>query len=191
MDDFKDSKTALVADVDCTAEGKSLCDKNDVRGYPSIKWGDPNDLKEYNGGRTLDDLRKFAEENLGPTCGPDNLDLCDEADKKLIAKYMKWDVDELDLSIEENEQKVAKIEAKFTKSKEDMESKVRALQGKIEKETKKKEDSVAKEQKKHGYKYMKAVQASRKKGADPDEDPDLKDDDDEDAKKDGEKKEEL
>merc|ERR1711879_75883 len=64
MDDFKDSTTSLVAYVDCTAGGKDLCDKNGVRGYPTIKYGDPGDLKDYNGGRTYDDLKKFADENL-------------------------------------------------------------------------------------------------------------------------------
>merc|ERR550537_1806785 len=110
MDEFKSSKTALVADVDCTAGGKSLCEKNGVSGYPTIKWGEPGDLKDYDGGRDLDSLRKFANENLGPTCGPSNLDLCDETDKKFIAKFLKWDVDELDLSIEENDEKVSKLE---------------------------------------------------------------------------------
>merc|ERR1719159_2148951 len=101
IDEFKDSKHALVGDVDCTADGKSLCEKHGVSGYPTIKWGEPDSLKDYNGGRTLDDLKKFAEENLGPTCGPDNLDLCDDADKKAIAKFLKFDVDELSLDIEE------------------------------------------------------------------------------------------
>ena len=50
MEDFKDSKTALVGDADCTADGKALCDKIGVRGYPTIKYGDPNNLEEYTGG---------------------------------------------------------------------------------------------------------------------------------------------
>jgi len=41
MGQFADSDTQLVADVDCTAEGKPLCDANGIRGYPTIKWGDP------------------------------------------------------------------------------------------------------------------------------------------------------
>jgi hypothetical protein len=79
--EFKDSKTALIADVDCTAGGKELCNSIGVRGYPTIKYGDPNNLEDYKGGRDFDALKKFAEENLGPTCGPANLDLCD-AEKK-------------------------------------------------------------------------------------------------------------
>ena len=48
---FEDSPTSLVADVDCTAAGESICSKVGVQGYPTIKYGDPNDLKDYNGGR--------------------------------------------------------------------------------------------------------------------------------------------
>merc|ERR1712127_865027 len=86
---FKDSPTALVADSDCTAEGKSLCEKHSIGGYPTIKWGDPSDMQDYQGGRSYDDLKKFAEENLGPSCGPgDNIELCDAETKAKINKYV-------------------------------------------------------------------------------------------------------
>mmetsp|Transcript_106620 Transcript_106620/g.267254 ORF Transcript_106620/g.267254 Transcript_106620/m.267254 type:complete len:131 (+) Transcript_106620:2-394(+) len=97
MDDFKDSPTALVADVDCTTEGKELCEKNEVRGYPTIKWGDVGDLKDYQGGRSYDDLKKFAEENLGPTCGPgENLELCDAETKPKMEAYAKMSAGKLE-----------------------------------------------------------------------------------------------
>lgn len=89
MEEFKDSPKALIADVDCTTEGKELCERSDVRGYPTIKYGEPGDLKDYQGGRSYDDLKKFADENLGPTCGPgENLELCDEDTKAAINKYV-------------------------------------------------------------------------------------------------------
>ena len=40
-------------------------------------------LQDYNGGRSFAELQKFAQ-SLGPTCGPANLDLCDNEKKKLI-----------------------------------------------------------------------------------------------------------
>ena len=42
--------------------------------------------------------------------GPDNLDLCDAVDKKFIDKFKKWDIDELDMSIEEKEEKINTLE---------------------------------------------------------------------------------
>merc|ERR1740120_626737 len=97
MDDFKDSPTALVADVDCTAEGESLCSKQGVQGYPTIKYGDPAELKDFQGGRSYDDLKKFASENLGPTCGPgENLGLCDEKTRTKIENYVKMSKEKLE-----------------------------------------------------------------------------------------------
>jgi len=89
MEEFKDSPNALIADSDCTAGGKSLCEKHSIGGYPTIKWGDPNDMQDYKGGRSYDDLKKFAEESLGPSCGPgDNIELCDAETKAKINKYV-------------------------------------------------------------------------------------------------------
>ncbi len=31
-DEYKDSKTVIIADVDCTADGKPLCEKFGVKG---------------------------------------------------------------------------------------------------------------------------------------------------------------
>ena len=58
---FKDSSSVLIADVDCTAGGKSLCDEVGVKGYPTIKHGDPNNLEDYKGGRDFSALEKFAK----------------------------------------------------------------------------------------------------------------------------------
>merc|ERR1719356_564868 len=96
MEEFSDSSTSLIADVDCTAEGKELCSKHGVRGYPSIKYGDPEDLKDYNGGRSFDALKKFAEENLGPQCGPKNLDLCSDEVKAKLEKFMTMSAGKLE-----------------------------------------------------------------------------------------------
>jgi len=163
MDEFKDSTTSLIADVDCTTEGKDLCEKHDVRGYPSIKWGDPNDLKDYDGGRSFADLKKFAEENLGPTCGPDNLDLCDEEKKAMIEKFQAMDADTLDKAIEEAQGKLDKIESKSKKVVDGIQEKITAYQKDLEAATKKKEDDVAKETKKTGLTVMKKVVSANKK----------------------------
>jgi len=96
MAEYETSSTRLIADVDCTADGQSLCEKQNVEGYPTIKYGDPADLQDYQGGRSFDDLKAFAEENLGPTCGPENLDLCDAKKKKKIEDYMAMSLEKLE-----------------------------------------------------------------------------------------------
>jgi hypothetical protein len=155
MAEFKDSATALVTDVDCTAGGKSLCDEIGVRGYPTIKWGDPNNLEDYKGGRTFDALQKFAQENLGPTCGPNNLDLCDDENKATIAKYSAMSVAELNTLITESDDKAAQAETDFKTF-------VEGLQKQYETESKKKDDAVA-AIKSSGLGFAKAVKASKSK----------------------------
>jgi hypothetical protein len=113
MSEFEGSSTSLVADVDCTTEGKSLCDKSGVQGFPTIKYGDPTELKDYQGGRDFESLKKFASENLGPQCGPDNMDLCSEQIKKKLEGYLAMSVD--------------KLEGKITKAQKAVEEDVPAM----------------------------------------------------------------
>mmetsp|Transcript_33832 Transcript_33832/g.81796 ORF Transcript_33832/g.81796 Transcript_33832/m.81796 type:complete len:222 (+) Transcript_33832:117-782(+) len=113
MADFDGSATQLIADVDCTAGGKPLCDENGVKGYPTLKWGDPSDLQDYQGGRTLDDLKSFATENLKPLCSVSNIDLCDDDKKADIKKFMDMDADELKTAVAAEEKKIEDAEEKF------------------------------------------------------------------------------
>jgi len=112
-EEFKDSKTAVIADVDCTAGGKDLCSEIGVRGYPTIKYGDPSNLEDYKGGRDFDALKKFAEENLGPTCGPANLDLCDADKKAQIEKFSAMSAADLQKAVDEKVAAQEKLETEF------------------------------------------------------------------------------
>jgi len=74
--------------VDCTASGKSLCEKHKVSGYPTIKsFGDGDeDGEDYKGGRDIDALRKHVS-TLGPSCSLTNKDVCSVADLAALEKY--------------------------------------------------------------------------------------------------------
>jgi len=109
---YKDHASTLIADVDCTTGGKSLCEQVGVRGYPTIKYGDPNDLQDYKGGRDFAALKKFAD-GLGPQCGPANLDLCDEAKKKQIEEFKALGKDKREEMIKSKEAEITKLEADF------------------------------------------------------------------------------
>jgi len=65
MEKYNDHPEVLVADVDCTASGKTLCETHGVQGFPTIKYGNPEDLEDYEGGRSFDDLAKFAQASIG------------------------------------------------------------------------------------------------------------------------------
>jgi len=110
--EFKDSASVLVGDADCTAGGKSLCDTIGVRGYPTIKHGDPGDLQDYKGGRDFAALKTFTE-GLGPSCGPANLDLCDDAKKKQIAEFTTLGAAKRETQIKEKEEEMKTLESDF------------------------------------------------------------------------------
>ena len=95
MQDFEESDTILVADVDCIEAGKSLCDKVGVKGFPTIKYGDPNDLQDYKGSREHAELFKFAE-TLKPGCVVDTLENCSEEEEDIIAKLKEKSKEDLD-----------------------------------------------------------------------------------------------
>jgi len=90
---FEDSKTVLIADVDCTTGGKPLCDKFGVRGYPTIKYFNPPDEEgeDYKGGRDLPALKKFVESDLGPGCSVDTKENCSAEQLADLEKYITMD----------------------------------------------------------------------------------------------------
>jgi len=154
MAQFEGHKTTLVADVDCTAGGKAVCDENGVRGFPTIKYGDPTDLQDYKGGRDAAALKKFAE-GLGPQCSPANLELCDDAKKAQIKEFMALTQDARDKLIKEKEASIEKLEADFK-------TLLDGLQ-KSYSEANEKKDKDAEAVKASGLGLLKSVQAHVKK----------------------------
>jgi len=135
MKEFENSPTALIADVDCTAAGKPLCSKVGVKGYPTLKYGDPNNLDDYKGGRSYNDLLSFANENLGPTCGPGDMDLCDDEQKAKIEEIKARGLEQLGAEIDKIEDTIEAAEKHFA-------DEVKKLQNTYEQLTKDKEEAV-------------------------------------------------
>ena len=155
MAEFKDSKEVLIGDADCTAGGKALCEEVGVQGYPTIKYGDPSALEDYQGGRDFDSLKKHADTKLKPSCSPSNLHLCDDAKKAEIEKLQAMSAGDLDKSIAEKEKEISAAEATFK-------SEVEKLQASYKKLQEDKENSI-KAVKDSGLGLMKAVKAANKK----------------------------
>ncbi len=111
-DIFSDSKTVLIADVDCTTAGKPLCEKYGVKGYPTIKYFNPPDEtgEDYKGGRSFDDLKKFSETELGPGCSVDTLENCSDQQKKDLETYIAMKAEERDAMLKELKESVATAE---------------------------------------------------------------------------------
>jgi hypothetical protein len=154
MAEYEGNPSILVADVDCTAAGQPLCEKVGVRGYPTIKHGDPNDLQDYEGGRGIDELKEFAS-GLGPTCSPTNLELCDDEKKIKIEEYKKMGKAALAELIAEKEKTLETVEETFKTDVEGLQAKYEALQ--------KTKEAAVKAVKESGLGLMKSVKAARGK----------------------------
>merc|ERR1711865_89158 len=154
MKKFADHKSALVADVDCTTEeSKPLCETHGVQGFPSIKWGDPSAMEDYEGGRDYEDLETFANENLKPVCSPTNINLCDADKKTQIETLVKMSTSELEAEIEKKDAELKEAETTFDEE-------VKKLQETYEGLEKAKTDKQ-KEIKESGLGLMKAVKAAK------------------------------
>jgi len=138
MTEFDTHASILVGDVDCTADdSKAICSTVGVKGYPTIKYGDPADLQAYEGGRDLASLQKHAR-GLTPQCSPLNIDLCSEEARAAIEGFQALSDEELatqiaagDLASADAEQtftdEVAKLQAHFESLKTNKEEALEAI----------------------------------------------------------------
>jgi ElaB/YqjD/DUF883 family membrane-anchored ribosome-binding protein len=113
-----------------------------VKGYPTVKYFTSStaaDGDAYEGGRDFDSLKKFADESLGPSCSNDNIDLCDDDQKAILAKYTamseserKKIVDDADAAVEEAEElaksEVKKLQSRYEQLMKDKDEQIKALQ---------------------------------------------------------------
>ena len=68
---YAGSSSVIIGSVDCTAEdNEELCHTFGVQGYPTLKYfkDGSTEGEDYSGGRSLDDLESFTEEELNKKC---------------------------------------------------------------------------------------------------------------------------
>lgn len=143
-DAFQGSKTVVIGDVDCTVE-KDLCSKYGVRGYPTIKYftgATAPDGDSYEGGRDYDSLKKFADESLGPSCGPNDRELCSEEQLAKIDEVIALGAEKRAARIKKHEadteaaetyfkDELQKLQDTYKKLQEDKDAKIAAIAPKL------------------------------------------------------------
>lgn len=154
MDEYSSSETVLVADVDCIGAGKDLCETVGVKGFPTIKYGDPSALEDYKGGRDLDTLKSFASE-LKPVCNVATHDNCDEEQAASVSALKKESVEDLEQKVKDHDKKKADIETTFQEG-------VQGLQKQYETMTKVKDDGLTELAKESNIGLVKSVLAFKK-----------------------------
>ena len=113
-DEFASSETVLIADVDCTVEVE-LCKQYGVTGYPDIKYFDAvaRVVAEYGGARDFESMKKFANENLQPSCSHATMELCDEEETATLERFLAMSAEERKKILDDVDQAEADLEAKF------------------------------------------------------------------------------
>jgi len=159
---FKDSTKVVIADVDCTAAGKSLCDKHGVRGYPTIKYYNPPDEEgeDYKGGRDLAALTKFVETELGPGCSVDAKENCSAEQLSALEGYIAMPAEERATKLTDMKKALADAEEKHNELLKQLQATFKESQDALEKL---KEDSAP------TIKLLKAATPSGKPAAGKDE----------------------
>lgn len=162
-DAFASSTDALIAEVDCTDEAnEGICGENGVQGFPTLKYGNPSALEDYQGGRDYDSLKAFADENLKPMCSPFNLDLCEGEEKAKIESYTAMSEDDL-------KAKIAAVDEIIKTADEEFEKGLEALQQEYMDMMENHEAKLAEAKESAQYKILKAVLALKKSQSGNDE----------------------
>jgi len=87
-DEYAASSSVLIADADCTASSEELCERFEIRGYPTIKYFLEGDTEgqDYQGGRDYDSLKSFVENTLEIKCNIADGEGCTDKEKAYIEK---------------------------------------------------------------------------------------------------------
>jgi len=153
MEEYADSASVLVADVDCIGDGKPLCDEVGVKGFPTVKFGDPTNLEDYKGGRDIAALKKFTAD-LKPACDIHTLENCSEDQKKSVESLKATPVDELEAQVQEEASARKTAETEF-------ENAVKKLQAEYQQLTTQKEQTLADIKSKYNVGMIKAILNSK------------------------------
>mmetsp|Transcript_103540 Transcript_103540/g.322603 ORF Transcript_103540/g.322603 Transcript_103540/m.322603 type:complete len:168 (-) Transcript_103540:70-573(-) len=153
---YKNSSSLVIADVDCTAQGRTLCEALGVKGYPTIKFGESFALEDYTGGRGFEELDAFAA-HLEKACSAARPEGCTEEDQSKITEYKAVGAEKRLAMIEAAEAEVAALE-------KDLQSRVDAINAQY-KEASAKKDAAVKEVRESGLSLLKAIRALDGKGA--------------------------
>ena len=86
--------SVYIADVNCSEESE-LCEANNVQGYPTIHYYVNGIKYDYTGGRGVEDLTTFVNEELMPKCiindtssnNNNDKNMCNEKEKSYIQKW--------------------------------------------------------------------------------------------------------
>lgn len=133
MEKYADSDSVVIADVDCIGDGKPLCDKVGVKGFPTIKFGDPSDLDDYKGQRDFESLDTFSS-LLRPPCDIETFEHCSDEEKVLVDELSQKSPKELKDLLESEEDERLAVEKTFEEAVKGLNTEYKTLLNEKEKD---------------------------------------------------------
>ena len=98
-DRFASSSEVVVGRLFCDGDGEALCGEllngRLLSAFPSVFYGDPYELSEYGGDKSLEALAALAEAVRAP-CSHWRRDRCDARERKSLEAYWRMPRDDLD-----------------------------------------------------------------------------------------------
>ena len=95
-EEYAASSSVVIADVDCTADGESLCTQFEIRGYPTLKYFKDGDTsgEDYKGGRDYQSLATFVSDVLEVKCNVADPSECTEKEVAYLEKMKAKSADD-------------------------------------------------------------------------------------------------
>jgi len=128
-DEYKNSGSVMIVDVDCTAEGKGTCSKVGVSGYPTIKYYQAGDKKgkDYQGGRDYDAMKSFVTKTLDkPVCEATTKKNCAKNEVEFLNKMDGKNKAELKAEKKEKEAEMKTIKSEMAAATKEFNAKTQA-----------------------------------------------------------------
>merc|ERR1719187_1146778 len=163
-DNYKNSDSVQIVDVDCTADGKDICSKVGVSGYPTIKYylaDSPSKPKDYQGGRTYDDLKKFVDKTFKAGCDTTTKVNCNDKQKAIIAELEGKTADDLKAFLKEEDDKINEAASERAKVTEESRKKIQEYREK---------EQIIQERELIGNKFKEKLDPPKKEDKKKDED---------------------
>jgi protein disulfide-isomerase A6 len=90
-DEFADSSSVLIGDVDCEGSGEEMCNRFEISGFPTLKYfagelAAYGSGEDYKGPRDFQSLKTFVTENLEVKCKIQDIYTCNDKERAYIDK---------------------------------------------------------------------------------------------------------
>eukprot|EP00976_Prorocentrum_cordatum_P101604 1192701-Prorocentrum_minimum.AAC.5 len=111
---YSDSDSVMIVDVDCTSGGEATCQKQGVKGYPTIKYfmAGKKSGSDYQGGRDFAALKSFVSSKLDkPVCNAITKKGCQTAEVEWIEKMETKSLEEIRETLQKKGDELTAIKA--------------------------------------------------------------------------------